>query len=216
MKYLRWLGLAILIASLPLSLVLPGWTSWENGPIEDAQTMVLLIGSLAAIAYAIRGQGRQKLIWLAVVPVWFAMCVRELSWGAVFLPPAGMTEHGPQFSTALLWYKPYVTPVLITLLILSIGSFAKGGGFSIFGRLFGHRLFPVRDIVAFVVAMLASAAAEGHMGLSLGSWGEPQVIEEMAELAAYVFLLSAQARVHAALPMVDQPHSPARRDLSRA
>ncbi|RWR31780.1 hypothetical protein D2T29_09740 [Sinirhodobacter populi] len=215
MRYLRWLGLAILVASLPLSLFLPDWTSWENGPIEDAQTLVLLIGGIIALAYAARGQGRQKLIWLAVVPVWFAMCARELSWGAVFLPPMGMTGHGPQFSASQLWFKPYIKPILLALLILSVASFAKGGGFGIFARLFSHRLFPVRDIVAFVVAMLASAAAEGHMGLSLGSWGEAQVIEEMAELAAYVFLLSAQARVHAAIPAVDRLRA-AERNLSRA
>jgi hypothetical protein len=35
--------------------------------------------------------------------------------------------------------------------------------------------------------------------LNFGDWGHMQVLEEMAEMAAYVFLLSAQARVKLAL-----------------
>lgn len=199
MKLLRWIGAAILVASLPLATILPVSFSFENGPIENTQVLIVFSGAIMALMFAMRDQTAQRWFWLAAVPVWLAMCGRELSWGAAFLPPVSITDHGPQFSSSLLWYRPYVTPGLFGALAVSIAAFLWGGGHRVFARLAMARQFPGGDIALFALSMLVSAAAEGKMGLSLPAIGDAQVAEETAELAAYVFILSAQARVAIAL-----------------
>ncbi|HEY0275179.1 MAG TPA: hypothetical protein VGC31_03805 [Paenirhodobacter sp.] len=199
MNNIRLIALLVLIVAFPLTLWLPPWTSWEDGPIENAQAVVLFIGAIVAVVYAVKSPDRQRFFWLAVVPVWLVMCARELSWGAVLLDPLSVTDHGAQYSSSQLWYRPYVKPGLIAVLVLAIASFVRGGGVGLLSAMLMQRRFPFGDLVGCAVGMLLSAAAEGHMGLSLGHWGEKPVMEETAELAAYIFLLSAQACVHRAL-----------------
>lgn len=201
MMVIRWIGLAVLVASFALAEALPVWTSFENGPVENTQVVVLLIGAAFAWAFGRKGDGapRSGWFWAATVPVWITMVLRELSWGAVFLTPLAVTAHGPQFSSDLLWYKPYVTPVLQGILVLVVASFLYGRGLQRLGRLIMARRFPLWDLALFVLAMLVSTAAEGHMGLSLPAFGDGQVTEETSELAGYLFLLSAQCRVFMAL-----------------
>lgn len=83
----------------PLALYMPYEISWENGPVENLQNVVLLAGCLVnATLYFRRKSGwykREKMhLWQAV---FFAMLVgRELSWGRVFVQ-TNMTEDGPLF-----------------------------------------------------------------------------------------------------------------------
>lgn len=195
MKQMRWIGAALLAISFASAGILPAWTGFENGPIENAQVLVLLGGALLAIRFAVRAQSNLRWFWMAVFPIWLVMSLRELSWGAVFLPALSISEHGPYFSSSQLWYRSYVAPALIAVSLLVLVFFIKARGPHILKYLFATRQLPYADIGLFILAMIISAGAEGHMWLNFGDWGHMQVLEEAAELAAFVFLLSAQARV---------------------
>jgi hypothetical protein len=199
MKQMRWGGAALLALSFASAGILPAWTGFENGPIENAQVLLLLGGGFLAARFAVRNQLATKWFWIAVVPVWIIMALRELSWGAVFLPALSISEHGPFFSSTQLWYKPYITPVLAVVFLLIAACAIKAKGLFIVKHLLVTRQFPFADLALVILAMVISAGAEGHMGLNFGEWGHMQVLEEMSELAAFVFLLSAQARVRHAL-----------------
>ncbi|TQS70021.1 hypothetical protein ERN12_15320 [Rhodobacteraceae bacterium] len=194
----RWIGLAVLAAGFLGAGALPVWISFENGPVENAQVVVLLAGAVVALWFS-AGNTQLRWFWRATLPFWLAMAARELSWGAVFLEPVSITDHGPMFSSSLLWHKPFVAPLMGGLLLLAIVWFVKGHGVAMFKTLANKRRLPVYDIALFVIAMLVSTAAEGHMGLGLPDLGDDQVIEEIAELAAYLFLLSAQIRIKLAI-----------------
>lgn len=191
----------LLVASVPLALWLPLWTSFENGPVETAQAALLFLGAGLAIRHARKaGSGaREMWFWLAAVPFWVGLGLRELSWGAVFLTPQVVTTHGPQFSSHVLWYKPFVAPVMGALLVLALASFLYGHGPRLLRQVLGQKAFPFGDLGLFVLAMLVSSAAEGHVGHSLYSLPNGQVTEEIAEFAAYMFLFSAQSRIARAL-----------------
>jgi hypothetical protein len=199
MKQMRWAGAALLAISFASAGILPAWTGFENGPIENAQVLILLGGAVVAMVFAADEQSTLRWFWLAVVPVWITLALRELSWGGVFMPALSVSEHGPYFSSSQLWYRPYIVPMLVAVSLLVAVFFIKAKGPHILKYLFTTRQFPYADIVLVIVAMIVSAGAEGHMGLSFGDWGHMQVLEEMSETAAYVFLLSAQARVRLAL-----------------
>ncbi|MER5170201.1 hypothetical protein [Thioclava sp. GXIMD2076] len=201
MNAIRWIGVVLLVASVPLALWLPLWTSFENGPVETSQALLLLVGAGLSLRYARvpTQDARGGWFWLAAVPFWIGLALRELSWGAVFLAPQSIGEHGPQFSSHVLWYKPFVAPVMMALLVLAVVSFLYGRGIRRIGQLIAHKAFPFGDFGLFILAMLVSSAAEGHVGSSLYGLPNGQVTEEIAEFAAYMFLFSAQCRIFAAL-----------------
>ena len=47
-----YLSVAFAIAIIPLSLILPEWISWENGPLEDLQVVVLALGVFLTAVFA--------------------------------------------------------------------------------------------------------------------------------------------------------------------
>ena len=199
MKQIRWVGSALLAFSFASAGILPAWAGFENGPIEVGQVVLLLGGAIIALLFAIRNQTRLRWFWHAVSLIWTVLALRELSWGGVFMPPLLMSEQGPYFSSTQLWFKPYIFPALFAVALVVGAFFVKGKAPYVLKFLLISRRFPFADIVLFAAAMIVSAGAEGHMGQSFGNWGHMQVLEEMSEMAAYVFLLSAQARVKLAL-----------------
>lgn len=197
-----------LIAGLALSFFiaprLPVWAGWENGPIENTQTLLLLAGGVIAVMHGRHARGVQaRGFWFIAAVLWFVMGVRELSWGAVFLPPYQvLIDTGPRFSSTLqLWYKPAIAPALGVLGLLCAWRFVRSRQHDLAARLWGQRAFPLLEFAVFVIGMVASAAAEHHLGLSLpfaSEWAA-QNFEELAEVWAYLALLLAQRRVWAAL-----------------
>jgi len=191
-------GLAALIfvAAFPGSLLLPASVSWENGPIENAQAATLAAAAVLAFVLGRRTSTATRFLWFGAAIVWAILVGRELSWGAVFLDPVQMTDHGPTFSSSLLWYRPAVTPVVAMAGALAVAMIAWSRPVRITRKLGKKRGGPVRDILGFAAAMLISTAAEDHMGLSLSFWpGDLQILEEMVELSAYLFLFPGQAIV---------------------
>ncbi|MFT4191949.1 MAG: hypothetical protein QM617_10560 [Comamonas sp.] len=196
--------LAALIASYVLAPHLPDSTGWENGPVENAQAVLLFIGGVLALYWRGRASDpRTRAFWLIVAPIWFVLCARELSWGAVFMTPLTFSpDMGPTFSsTHQLSYKAWVTPVIGALLLAIIGLFVATRQTRTLARIWHARAFPFLEIGLFVIAMLLSATAEGHGLFALGGMSHPalQTLEELAELVGYFCLVLAQWRVAIAL-----------------
>lgn len=204
---LRALTLLLLLAAFPLSAVLPVSLSWENGPIEDFQAVVLLSGALIAVYYA--GRSRERTVmwfWLAMLPFWLVCFGRELSWGAVFLTPISVDAHGPSFSSDLLPYQPLIRPVLIALGVFALCAFLLARGPAKLAALAQRRALPCFELMMVAAGLLLSTACEGHMHMSVPlSAGRAQIVEELAEVCAYLALLGAQWQVARGL------HAPPRR-----
>lgn len=174
---------------------LPVQAGWENGFFEMLQNVVLGAGVLVSLLMAtMRRKHVQRNVWLGVALIWLLMLGRELSWGAVFLPPVSMDSiSGPYFSSQLLWYRPYIAPIGFGLLALAVLMVACSKPLGLL-RYAGSRLALMPW--GYGVCMLASAviamAAEGKIGPWGHDWLNAQVIEEGFELLAYYFLLRAQ------------------------
>ena len=75
-----------LLLIYPLSGMLPDWASFENGPLENAQVIVLLGGALLCIHFAHYSQGSPTHgMWLPSAGIFLILAFRELSWGRVFM-----------------------------------------------------------------------------------------------------------------------------------
>lgn len=189
-----------LLASYYLAPSLPISFGWENGPVENAQAILLFLGGIWALF--IRStvtDSRHRAFWLMVSPIWFIMATRELSWGAVFYPPLDFSAlEGPTFSSSIqLWYKPAVPFVVAAILAGCIWTFVKTRQSRTVNELrLGHGL-PLYEILMFIIAMTISAIAEGHMGMSFAELGKSGalILEELAEFWGYFALILAQWRV---------------------
>jgi hypothetical protein len=180
-----------------LSFYIPAWVSYENGPIEIAQNTVLLAGGIQALYFTANSQSQWRYLWLSVAPVWFVCLGRELSWGAVFFRPLTISVSGPFYTSDVLAYKSLVAPTVGLLLMASLAMFMRFRLWEICAILFKSKRLPVLEVFMAVLAVLLMTAAENHMGMSLkGYLGDGQIFEETIELAAYLFLFSAQIRVH--------------------
>ncbi|WP_163271459.1 hypothetical protein [Chelativorans alearense] len=183
----------------PLAQILPNWTAWENQPVENVGSLVLLVGMVAALLYQHRSEERKwKWLWRAAAPLWLILLARELSWGAVFYPPTQMTNDGPIFSSDHLWYKPVVYPLVALI------------GVAVVYIVMRHRLVdkaadviragaaPWLEALLALICVAVATIAEGHGGV-LNGWigGHSMLIEELAELAAALWLFAGQARVRA-------------------
>ena len=189
-------GLLVLIVSYPLSLVLPSWTSWENGPVENLQVVVLFLGMIQALFFQKTGTPDWKWLWRGAALIWFICAVRELSWGAVFLEPLSMSDSGPFFSSRQLWYKPAVMPALIASTLLFAMLMLRNGSHKLLNPLQRSGGLPWTEFLLATLCMMISTAAEEHLGLTTGLTGAAaQNLEELSELAAYIFLLTGQFRI---------------------
>lgn len=189
-------GLLVLIVSYPVAQILPSWVSWENGPVENAQVVVLFFGMVQALLYQKSGTSDWKWLWRGAALIWFICAVRELSWGAVFLDPIHMSEEGPFFSSSQLWYKPAIMPALIISIVLAAFLMLKNGSHELPRPLQRSGGLPWTEFLLATLCMMISTAAEEHLGLTTGLTGAAaQNLEELSELAAYIFLLTGQYRI---------------------
>lgn len=91
----KLIAIGYLLAVYPLARMIPYEMTWENGPIENFQALLLLMGALINWRLYKNSTGRVKMyLWQAV---FFAvLTARELSWGRVFFPVSA-GEDGPGF-----------------------------------------------------------------------------------------------------------------------
>lgn len=189
-------GLLILASSYPLALVLPSWVSWENGPVENAQAAVLFFGMVQALIFQKYGSPDWKWLWRGAALIWFICAMRELSWGATLLEPIGMSDEGPFFSSRQLWYKPAIMPALITSILFMAVLMLKNNAQKLLNPLQRSGGLPWAEFLLATLCMMISTAAEEHLGLTTGLTGAAaQNLEELSELAAYIFLLTGQLRI---------------------
>lgn len=195
-----WVLLLGLCVSFVAASGLPMSWGWENGPLENFQAVTLLIGMLVAwmAAYQQRDMGSSK-IWLVASMFWLGMFGRELAWGAVFMPPLGVDEHGaPYYTSSVLWWKPAVVWVCVGMLLACVYWVARYRLLTrVVLRWLGERSMPWGCLAVFVLAMVLSAVAEGHGITWLAKLSAPNLMamEEMSECWAYLALWWAQWRL---------------------
>ncbi|MEG6585056.1 hypothetical protein [Dendrosporobacter sp. 1207_IL3150] len=178
--------LFFLLAIIPAGLLLPPEWGRENGPIENAQVLIIILTCIAAVT-ASRcdvGSTATKQLMGYSVPILIIIALRELSWGRVFYPN-GTDGFLP---LKALWYGKYVYPIIgITLLfILAI---------MVFKRLYKEIVhwakngrFPIVEVVILVVSLIAADFAEHRSHSILGN--RQTLFEELFELTMYFSLLS--------------------------
>ncbi len=194
-RWMRWLAIAMLLATYPAQAWLPSMAAWENHWVENTQVVVLGGGLLLALVWChASADARVRALCRAAAVLWAILMARELSWGGAFLPPVGFSSEGPFYSSRALWYKPYVYPVLALLLAYS--------GYCIVRWRLDRIVLRCVPAVGFEALLIAagialSTCAEGHGPDFLTAWmgSNPLVVEEWAELAAYAALVAAQWRV---------------------
>ncbi|TCU23135.1 hypothetical protein EV130_108280 [Rhizobium azibense] len=193
----RLLAFAVFASAYPLSFVLPQQMGWENGSFENLQVVAYAFGFVQAGILASRTSGAWRALWIALMPVWFILVARELSWAAVFHEPTHFSANGPMYQASkLLWYNGAVTPIVAALLLFSLITVIRGRVWRLLPAVQGNNQLPVLECGMTVVSVILMTAAEHHMGMSLDAVvGNGQIFEEAVELAASLFLLTAQQRV---------------------
>lgn len=198
----RWLA-ALIVAWLAAGYVVVPWlpesAGWENGWLENTQVAILMLGAVAAAVHARyltrhgAGKAAVALAW-SLVPVWLLLAGRELAWGAVFLPPSGLDDGAPVYSSSVLSYKHAVAPVAALLSAVALACVARFRADRLIWGLLRTRHFPWLPIAIGLCAAALSTYAEGHMGMHVASgWaGYAGVLEEWAEVPVYLALLLAQ------------------------
>ena len=198
-KILKSLSILLIVFGFPLGMALPGWWGWENQPVENTQAAILIFGLIHAIVLYRKADGRSKWLWLAGIPLWFVLIAREFSFGAVFLPPTGMSAHGPAFSVNHLPYKPIITPAVLLLIAFSVGIIVWKRLERLGLELLREGLAPWFSLGLVTFGMIVSSIAEGNLGFKLPMDGNSaQNVEEIIELGAYLALWAAQFEIFAA------------------
>lgn len=193
--WVRWLAIAMLLATYPAQAWLPGSTAWENSWIENSQVLVLGLGLLTALWWGRAStDARVRALCRAAAVLWAILMAREMSWGGVFLDPVSFSEEGPFFSSRGLWYKPAVYPVLALLLGYCLVCIVR---FRLDVLVWRCLRSVWLETLLVALALFISTCAEGHGPEWLGALtgGNGLVVEEWSELAAYFALVAAQLRV---------------------
>lgn len=198
-KILKTLSILLLVFGFPLGMALPGWWGWENQPVENIQAAILIFGFIHTILLYRKADERSKWLWLAGIPLWFVLIAREFSFGAVFLPPTGMSAHGPAFSVNQLAYKPFITPVVLLLIAFSVGIIVWKRLAELGIQLLREGHAPWFSMGLVTAGMIVSSIAEGNLGFRLPiDKDSAQNVEEIIELGAYLALWAAQFEIFAA------------------
>ncbi len=203
----RWLLALLLVTSYPLATVLPQSFGWENGAVENAQILVLLLGFAHAlwIWRGSKGAGDAndavgRRLAAVAMPFWLLCAVRETSWGATFLTTAVSTPDGPYYTSRLLWYQPVILPAVLIVVAGMAIAFFRWRLAAPLRELIRRGRFPSWEIGLAVLAAVLSVTAEGKLHVKLpGSDVMLAVLEEWAELLCYAGLILAQARIFEAL-----------------
>jgi len=193
--YSSSLLILLLLSCYPLSIVLPPSWAWENGAIEDGDVIVLGIGLAWAFFTWLRARPAQvALLARCVVPIWAILIGREMSWGAVLFAPDHMTPEGPVFTSHHLWYRPFVTPVLVALCAWVAWSAWRCRVDRQLNALLERGRFPWLAMLIVLAAAVGSSCAESHLRYCIATL-QNQRFEELMELLGYVALVAVQARV---------------------
>ncbi len=166
-----------LLAIIPVSFVSPEWIAWENGPVENAQVIILAIGAIYNMTAAQKRSCYKKVFYIAAAFL-FLLALREISYGRVFFP-THMESHGPVF--VAMKDFPFHTEIYIFLGIYMLLLLH-----SIIHYIPWHKLmsfpFPTAFFGIAVVCAILSIA-DDHTWILNGP--ERETMEELAELLMY-------------------------------
>ena len=199
LTWLAFIALPFIGPHLPLHF------GWKSGPFELFQAFILFIGGCISLYIVFRpkpdislslANAVPKALLLAITFIWWFMCLRELSWGAVFLPPLGFDPiEGYKFSARE--QLPYYTAIHIVCGILAFFSFLAVIRCRYYLLAYWKvRRFPLPEVILAIVMQLFATTAEGYLlplsTLWLAMGVPPQIVEEWCELLSYLSLLVGQ------------------------
>lgn len=184
-----WVSLLLVASLFPLSLSLPAWWGWENGPVENTQVVILIVGAVLSFFAARHNYDDSQTckLWLWTIPVWLLMVGRELSWGRVFFDPVTVGPDGPIFpSIHAIWYGQYVYPVNTVIISSTLYGLWYYCNWS---KIKQTWCIPAIDGTLLILAAIASQLVfERNLILALEPYS--QLLEEWSEMIVYWCMIS--------------------------
>ena len=182
-SYRATLALLILyaLAIFPVSSLLPNWASFENGPLENAQVIVLLGGALMCAHFAhYTHRSPTHGMWLPSAGIFLILAFRELSWGRVFMveryseigEPILIASSAMPYRTAIHAAVGIVAVLCLYLLIRHVP----------WKRLFKEIRLPWAQLALIVICIALNTLGDHH---AMFHTIRDQMIEELAELLMY-------------------------------
>ena len=105
------------------SFLFPPELAYENGPIENLQTVILFMGMVMCLYIAKKScTVLERKNWQAGAILFFIAFARELSWGRVFYPTGVINSFVPLQE---LWFGPVVYPILVILILMVVYIFFR-------------------------------------------------------------------------------------------
>ncbi|MPN32983.1 hypothetical protein SDC9_180466 [bioreactor metagenome] len=188
-----------MVTTLWQSSLLPLHWGWENGPLENFQVLMLLVGGATAAWAALRQSDRAvRVFWWMAAVIWLILVGRELAWGAALLPPMGFDDHGPIISSRVLWYRPAVPWICGALVLVAFVRMVRNAAFGrVLVPLLREGAWPWFRLGLLVLCVVLATVAEEHGKAHLPFLEKSALIvsEEMFEVWAYLALWLAQWQV---------------------
>ena len=176
------IGTLLLAAAWPLSFALPVSISFENGPLENLQVVVLVLGGIYNLTLIRQSSDKQLAdfhLWCAVFMIFMAF--RELSWGRVFYP-IKFEKTGPVFVDMANFVWQTEAYAIIGIFIIFLAAFMLR---NLPLKRMLHSRFPILIIFAMLMSVIFSYI--GDHGMIVGKL-QGQIVEEFGELAFYVLI----------------------------
>ena len=171
-----------LLLIYPLSGTLPGWTSFENGPLETTQVIVLVGGALLCAYFSRCTLGSPTHgMWLPSAGIFLILAFRELSWGRVF-----MVERYSEVGEPILIASsamPYRTAIHAAVAFMAVLCLYFLIRYVPWKRIFKEIRLPWPQLLLIAVCITLNTLGDQHAMLHTI---QDQVIEELAELLMYL------------------------------
>ncbi len=183
-KYTGWLLVLFAVLILPVSGFLPNWASFENGPIENTQVILLLGCALMCVKFA-----RETLsspshkMWLPSAGIFLILAARELSWGRVFFIKEYSAAGEPiLIASSEMPFRTAIHGCIGVLAVLCLYGLIR---FVPWKRIFREISFPWIHLIAIIVCVIAVTVGDHH---AIFHTLRDQQIEELSELLMYALL----------------------------
>ena len=171
-----------LLLIYPLSGMLPDWASFENGPLENAQVIVLLGGALLCIHFAHYSQGSPTHgMWLPSAGIFLILAFRELSWGRVFMVKGYSAIGEPIIPGSS--EMPFHTAIHVGVGIAAVLCLYFLIRYAPWKRIFKEIRLPWAQLALIVICIVLNTLGDHH---AMFHTMRDQLIEELAELLMYL------------------------------
>lgn len=172
-----------LLAIYPISAMLPGWASFENGPIENAQAGVLFLFSGMCLLFYCNQSLPHRKMWLPSAGVFLILAGRELSWGRVFFTTGYDPESGPIVISAS--DMPFYTEIHVMVGVFAVLCLVGLIRWVPWKQIFRDIPVPWMRLVMLIICVILVTLGDHH---SMFHTIRDQMIEELAELLMYLQL----------------------------